>query len=212
MQVSVRTEIKSVLRDFRDLNDKDVKYAVKNAINDTLFDMRKVLGDDMRGTFDRPTRFTTAPSAWVVDKAQVSRPVGIVRLKDIQASYLHWQAYGGTRFPKKRAIPIPKEGGAAISKAHGGLKRNWRRLLDDKQRYFSGTPKGGGRPGIYKRLGVTKATPGGKKIRLELAWEKSAKYSRRWRYEESANRYVARTFESNFRKRLQAQRVFRATR
>jgi hypothetical protein len=212
MQVSIRGEIRGVLRDFRDLRDKDVKYALKNAINDTAFEMRKVLGGDMQGTFDRPTSFTTNPSAWDVAKAQVSRPSATIRLKGIQASYLKWQAYGGTRMPNKKAIPIPQEGGAAISRAHGGLKRQWRKILDDKSRYFSGAPKGGGRPGVYRRLGVSKSTPSGKKIRLELAWEKSAKYERRWRYEESAYRYIGRAFEANFRKRLLASRAYRAAR
>jgi len=209
MQVSIKSDIRAVMREFRDVKEKSIPYALAGAINDTLFDLRKIYPQEMKGVFDKPVPFTTMPSAWQIHKASRSMRTGTIRLKDVQASYLKWQVYGGLRTPRKRAIPIPQAGGSAIA-AHGGLKRNWKRLLDDP-RYFSGTPKGGGRPGIYKRLGTSKKNAGGKRIRLELAWEDNAMYGKMWRFEESTQFRVHRLFSDNLKKRMMASRIYQQT-
>lgn len=211
MQISIKSDIKNVLREFQDIKETSIPYAISGAINDTLFELRKVYGNEMKSVFDKPVNFTTMPGAWNVDKANKHALTGTIKLKDVQASYLEWQIDGGHRTPKKRAIPIPQEGGAAIA-SHGGLKRNWKGILTDKARYFSGVPKGGGRPGVYKRLGVGKKSPGGKRIRLELAWEDGADYTKRFKFYESSYFHAHRLFVDKFRQRLLASRIYQQTR
>lgn len=168
MKLNVENNVMEVLRDFNDVKNKNIPFAIAGAINDTLFEMRQELPGTMKKTFQSPKPFTTNPTAWSVKKAKQTLLSGEIKLKDIQAGYLQWQAYGGTEHPKKRSIPVPKETSRA---SHGGLKTGWKKMMDDKQRYFSGVPRGGGRPGIYKRLGMSKSTPGGKKLRLEVGWK-----------------------------------------
>lgn len=212
MQVSIRSNIKDVLRDFQDVKQQHVPMALVLAINDTLFELRQEYPKQMQAVFDKPVPFTTNPNAWQITKATRSTATGVIKLKELQASYLQWQVYGGVRSPKKRAIAIPQASGGLMA-WHGGLKRDWKKALSNKKKYFSGVPKGmpNATPGIYQRLGVTKKRPSGQRIRLEVAWEKSASYSKRWDVYESSYNYVRVHFEANFRKRLQASRLYQQT-
>ncbi len=212
MQVSIRSNIKDVLRDFSDVKKQHVPGALSLAINDTLFELKKLYPAEMKQVFDKPVPFTTNPNAWQVKKSTKTMLTGIIRLKDVQASYLHWQITGGTRTPKKRMIPIPQQGGSQTA-YHGGLKRNWKAVLANKSKFFSGVPKGfpSATPGVYMRMGVTKKRKAGHRIRLEIAWEPKAEYGKRWNLYESSYNLVRRTFETNFRKRLQASRVYQQT-
>lgn len=174
--------------------------ATRNAINETLFGLRKELPAEMRRVFDEPVNFTVQASAWVVNKAEKSDLRGEIHLKRAQANYLKWQIKGGTQQPRKKAIPVPLPKQRA---RHGGLKRNWKTLLD-KPHYFSGKPKGrkSAKPGIYRRMGATTKNPAGKKLSLQIAWEEKTEYQKKFHFHEFSQRYVKRHFAKNFRKKL----------
>ena len=200
MRISVRSNIKEVSKGLSALEKKYVPNATRNAINETLFGLRKALPDEMRSVFDEPVSFTTRPSAWQVDKSGKHELQGEIKLKRQQASYLKYQVYGGRRTPIRKAIPVPRKSQMA---RHGGLKKNWKALLD-KPNYFTGSLKGrtDSTPGIYRRLGVSAKNPGGKRLRLEISWEKKTDYQKRFHFHEYSERYVKRHFRSHFRKKL----------
>ncbi len=209
MQISIRSDIKRTLKDFKDIRQKSIPYAISQAINDTLFDLRKQLPKEMKSTFDEPVSFTTAPGAWEIQKASARGALtGIIKLRRVQATYLRWPIKGGVQQPRKKSIPVAQQGGGLTAR-HGGLRKDWADRLKDKKRYFSGMPKGGGRPGVYKRLGVSKKKPGGHKIRLEVGWEDRSDYKQgTWDFYESSYGYVQRNFAKNFRRRLQKAREY----
>lgn len=157
--------------------------------------------------FDEPVAFTVQPSAWLVDKAEKNNLRVAIKLKRAQARYIKWQVYGGTQLPKKKAIPVPLPKHRA---KHGGLKKNWKSILNSKSsttgmsRHFSGVPKGrsNAKPGIYKRLGVTKKNPAGKKLQLVISWEEKTEYQKQFHFYEFSQRYVRRHFARNFREKL----------
>ncbi len=214
MQISIRSEIKNTLKDFKDIRQKSIPYAITQAINDTLFDLTKELPKEMQSVFDNPVPFTLNPKAWEVKKALHSKAsnkhptlTGVIRLRPKQAEYLRYQAHGGKQRPKRKAIPVAQKDGE-LTASHGGLKKGWSSRVQDKKRYFTGVPRGGGRPGIYKRLGVKKRKPSGEDIRLEVSFEKSTQYSKRFKVYESGYAYIQRNFANNFRKRLQKAREY----
>lgn len=200
MQISVRSNIKEVTKGLSALEKKYIPNATRNAINDTLFGLRKELPKEMRRVFDEPVAFTLQPSAWLVNKAGKSDLRGEILLKRAQTTYLRFQVHGGTQLPRGKGIPIPLPKQRAM---HGGLKRNWKSILD-KKNYFSGKPKGipNARPGIYKRDKVTKKNPGGKGLQLQVEWEKRTEYKERFDFYGFSQRYVRRHFARNFREKL----------
>ena len=212
MQISIRSDIKRTLKDFKDIRQKSIPYAISQAINDTLFDLRKELPKEMRSVFDEPVSFTTADKAWDVDKAEPKKAIGVIKLRRAQASYLKWPIRGGVQRPKGKAIPVAQKKGK-LTAAHGGLIQDWSERLEDKKTYFSGTPTGG-RPGIYRRLGKRRWSKRkkemiGQKIRLEVGWEKRSDYKEgMWDFYESTHGYVQRNFAKNFRRRLQKAREY----
>jgi hypothetical protein len=209
MNISVETDIIRIMNDFQDLRSKSVPYAISQAINDTLFNMRTPLSEEEKSVFDKPVPFTTSVGAWEINRSSANALVGDISLRPDRESYLHLQVFGGTRVPKKKALAIPQEGGVAIA-SHGGLKRNWKVLLKDKGKYFSGIPKGhpNARPGVYRRLGASKSNKAGYKLQLHVAWENAATYKKRFYFFDLAERYVQENFSKNFERRLQASRLY----
>ena len=211
MQISVKSNIKEVTRNLSALEKKYVPNATRNAINETLFGLRKALPDEMRSVFDDPVSFTTSTNAWYIKKAQKGSLQGVLHLKRTQQKYLQYQIYGGQEKPeggKQKAIPVPQ---AKYKARHGGLKRNWKAILDRPQ-YFSGTvkKKGGGResrPGIYLRIGKRKWSKSekrmvGQKFRLEVGWEDKSSYKARLHLQKYSDRYIDRHFAKHFREKL----------
>ena len=200
MQISVKTNIKEVTRELGRVSKKYVPNATRNAINETLFGLRKALPQEMRSVFDEPVSFTTSPSAWYVDKADKTNLCGELKLKRAQAGYLKFQVHGGTQLPRRSAIPVPLPKARA---AHGGLRRTWKTMLQ-KPHHFSGKPRGqsGARPGIYKRLGATKKKPAGKGLLMVISWQEKTEYQKQFHFYEFAQRYVRRNFSKHFREKL----------
>lgn len=205
MEISVTSNIKEVAANFRELSEKGVNYATKNAINDVLFDLRKEFPQEIKSVFDKPVAFTTNPNAWEVQKAQAQRLVGEIKMRPLQAEYMRYQVYGGIEKPKKKAIPVPTAGGK-MRAPHGGLKKSWKTGFGDPK-FFVGVPKqkkgGGGKikpiPGIYRRLGKNK------KIRLEVSFEKQTEYNQKWDYQKTAEKVFRQRFNDAFRRRLEEQ-------
>ena len=217
MNISVESDIKDVLREFRTLEGVGVPYAIKEAINDTLFALREEMPGEIERVFDRPTVFTKTLSAWEVEKANTQTLVGELKMKPAQAAYMQWQVFGGTQMPKKRAIPMPElQGGGRLVSDSGGLKKSWRVVFGDKKKYFSGIPKGAKVEigGVYQRTSKTKWDKKRKRhtgqIKLLLTWESQTRYKEKWHFHYFASEAFRSRFPENFRKRIQSQLDFRA--
>lgn len=217
VQVSVESNIREVLSEFDRISHVSVQYAISYAINDTLFELRKSLPNELEEVFDQPVAFTTSPNAWEVDKSRAQTLEGEIRMRPLQAEYMKFQVYGGTELPKKKAIPVPSAQGS-MRASHGGLKKSWKNAFGNDRRYFTGIPKqsrnGSGNikpiPGLYRRYGKSKWNKRLQKhtggyLKLQVSFESETQYSKRWDFHAFASHYFQAQFEENFRRRMQEQ-------
>lgn len=224
MYLSVKTDVEDIMKDVEGIRSRAIPYAISQAINDTLFDMRQKLSEEEASVFDKPVAFTTNLNAWEIDKATPAYAIGEIKAKPAQDAYLLWQVWGGERKAKKKAIGVPKEGGDVYA-WHGGLTKGWKKVFENKQKYFSGTPKnqrwtdsaGRVKSGVWKRVvcdspggavlpGARKPKKGSDQVRglsLVLAWKPYVTYTKNpFDFEQVASQFANNNFEENFTKRL----------
>ena len=211
MNIKIESNIRAVLSEFRDFSRESVPYAIKEAINDTMFLMRADVGNELKRVVDKPVPFTTLPSAWEIRKATKTILASAMAMRPMQASYMQYMVHGGTELPKGKAIPVPTSTGK-MRAPHGGLKKTWKAAFAADKVFFSGAPRGPGGTtlpaGIYRRVGKRrwdkkqKKHVGGKLV-LEVRWEESTRYRSRWDPDAYGARLFAAHFEMRFRARLQ---------
>ena len=205
MQISVKNDIKQLTKDLNKVHSRQIPFAVSNALSTLAFDCRKTLQTILPDYIDKPTPFTTRSIQ--VKKASKKRLIAEVGFASktfgrlpknagtVPADYMSLQITGGTRQPKKQAIPVPTK--HLRTNKYGSIpKGRISKLLADKDKYFSGTPKGLDKSaaGIWQRMGKKK--PG--KIRMVVAWEPKADYQKRFPFK----RIMTKTIKQNFRKRF----------
>ena len=211
MQIDIRSDIKELTRSLNRIQRKQIPFATSKALNATAFDVRKTLQDALDIHLDNPTSYTkrgvqvekSTKRNLVAKVGFRSRKFGKGQGKITQAEYMKRQIKGGTRFPQGQAIPVPVPSNMRPNKFGNIQRGKIDRLLADKDKYFSGTPKGGkGGAGIWQRMPANskraKSRNKGGRIRMVIAWEPKAQYSGRFPFRQ----IVARTVRKNFRLRF----------
>ena len=211
MNISISHNITEVTAEFQGIKDTSLPYAISQAINDVLFDLRSTeLPREISSVFDKPVAFTTSPNAWNLSKATKDNLTASIQMQPLQAQYMQYQVFGGEELPKGSSIPIP-EGGQKAD--HGGLKRNWKSVIQ-KTKTFTGIPKGHANApgGVWLRVGKqyqkkTKGSPGKHTgtIVLQYAFVKKEMYQKRWDFQKQGGDYFKANFDAKFRIRLQQQ-------
>jgi hypothetical protein len=208
MQIDIRSDIKELTKSLNRIQRKQIPFATSKALNATAFDVRKTLQDGLDIHLDRVTSYTkrgvqvekSTKKNLVAKVGFRSRTFGKGQGKITQAEYMKRQIKGGTRFPKGQAIPVPVPKNMRTNKFGNIPRGKIDRLLGDKDRYFSGTPKGTqDAPGIWQRMPAnSKRKKQGGKIRMVIAWEPKADYSPRFPFRQ----IVSKSVRINFRKRF----------
>mgnify|MGYP003128448544 FL=1 len=211
MQIDIRSDIKELTRSLNRIQRKQIPFATSKALNATAFDVRKTLQDALDIHLNNPTAYTkrgvqfekSTKRNLVAKVGFRSRKFGKGQGKITQAEYMKRQIKGGTRFPQGQAIPVPVPSNMRPNKFGNIPRGKIDRLLADKDKYFSGTPKGGkGGAGIWQRMPANskraKSRNKGGRIRMVIAWEPKAQYSGRFPFRQ----IVARTVKKNFRLRF----------
>ena len=211
MQIDIRSDIKDLTRSLNRIQRKQIPFATSKALNATAFDVRKTLQDALDIHLNNPTAYTkrgvqfekSTKRNLVAKVGFRSRKFGKGQGKITQAEYMKRQIKGGTRFPQGQAIPVPVPSNMRPNKFGNIPRGKIDRLLADKDKYFSGTPKGGkGGAGIWQRMPANskraKSRNKGGRIRMVIAWEPKAQYSGRFPFRQ----IVARTVKKNFRLRF----------
>lgn len=202
MKITMKSkDIKKFAKSLRSLATKQIPFSASKALNDTMFDVYRAEGKALGKFIDRPRPFTT--KAYRVIKANKRKLVAYLKTKQIQEGYLQWAVYGGQRAPKKTANVVPVE---QRLNQYGNMPRGAvKKMLADKQRYFSGVPRGQDIAGIWrssnkytpkvKRKGKTTPNkPRYAKLRLMVAYEGAVDYDKRLPFYEIANATVRRVF------------------
>mgnify|MGYP003139418440 CR=1 FL=1 len=187
MQVSVKSNVKEITKWTTNAQKKQIPFATQNAINTTLFQLRKEMGKQLDKKLDRPTPFTKR--GFFVNKAKKSLLVGILIMKDVVANYMQFQVDGGIRADSK-FIPIPFVPNARLNKFGNIIGK--RTGLIKKQTQFMGTVKG--------TTGVWERTNRNQKVKLIIGFEKSATYKPRFPFYIIAQKFSANVFDKNFTK------------
>lgn len=154
-------------------------FAGKEALNDTAKAAAVRQKQDIGKWIDRPKPFTE--KGFAVDYASKDKLESSVYVKRIQAEYLKWQVFGGTR-KSGDSVPVRKPGAAGFNyrlTKYGNIpgKRGGFAALKRRPNIFVGRPKWGDR---YGPAGIWQREQGRKKrgrwLRLLVAFEPITKY------------------------------------
>ena len=200
--LSVHSDTKQLTAYLNRVQRKQIPFATAKALTQTAFDVRTFLQRALPRFLDRPTKgITKSVQVEKATKYNVTARVGFAGLgfgrtqwKESPAKIMRYHIKGGTRFPNKTAIAVPVQ---QKTNKYGNLPRNKiSKLLGDKSKYFSGTPKGMSNAGIYQRQK--------KKLKMLVAWEPKAKYQGgRFPFKTIVIRGVAKNYRKRFVKALQ---------
>ena len=212
MRIDIRSDVKELTKSLNRIQRKQIPFATSRALNTLAFDVRKTLQDGLDIFLDLPTPYTkrgvqvekSTKKDLVVEIGFRSKTFGKGQGEATQASYMKRQIEGGIRRPNKRAVPVPIKKNIRLNR-YGSLTRNKvKNFLADKDKYFSGKPKGekgkGTGEGIWQRMPANskrKKNRGGK-IRMVISWNPKADYKARFPFK----RIVQTTIKTNFRKRF----------
>jgi hypothetical protein len=181
---------------FRAMVDRQMPFALSQALNDTGFKVREALGLQMQDDFDRPTPFTLR--AFEVKRATKSTLEARVQARPVQAPYLALQAEGGSRRPERRALVVP---GAVKLNKYGNLPRGaLKRLLGRPDVFATSTrsPRTSHlAPGIYQRANRMR-------LKLLISFEDEAQYAPLFDFENAAQAAAMKEIGPAFARRLEA--------
>jgi hypothetical protein len=188
--LSLDTNIDAFERSLTAFELRQLPFATSLAINDTLNDIKRAEERQLERRLDRPTPFTKRGLA--VKRATKRRLVGAVFFKPIQSAYLEKLETGGTRRPKKKAIPVPAN---QRRNKYGNMPRGAIKRLLARPNVFSGVVKGV--PGIWQRPGRKGGSP-----KLLVAWERKATYRPQLKFGHDAFGVARRQLLPNMRKAM----------
>jgi hypothetical protein len=154
MNIDVRSNIAEVTKNLTNIQRKQIPFATSKTLNELAFDIsRKAMPQNADRKFKGgATRFTK--QGFKYKKSSKNFLVAEVFVDDIQVEYMKYMVEGGTRFPKKRAIVVPTSK-MRLNKFGNMKEGQVKKILADKDKYFSGVPKGhpGAPAGIWERYG-----------------------------------------------------------
>ena len=215
MKIDLRNNIKEVTKQLNRVQKKQIPFAAMLTINELAKDLSKkggtgVIGKATGKKFKKKSgtgamKFTKRN--FFYKQASKQSLTATVYWDDRNADYMKFMVFGGTRVPAKSALAIPTKHAKKHLNSFGNFREGAiNTLLNDKSKYFKGTPKGArfDSEGIFERYG-RKTKKGGQKIRMLVAFEKDAKYKPVFPFEKIVTSYVASKkhgFEPKFRKHL----------
>jgi hypothetical protein len=204
MNVSVKTDINSVIKGLTAVQRKQVPFAVSQAINDTAAQARIAATDALDTHLDKPVAFTKRAIGYT--KSNKRNLQAVVSIRPQQHAYLKYQIKGGQRRPNRRAIPVPFN---QPRNEYGNLSRGTIGKLLQKPNVFSGSVKnvaGIWQRGHYSRGGKFSVNTKSRatSVRLLVAWEKDVDYQARYPYSKIVANVVRKKFQRNLKQRLAA--------
>lgn len=184
MQITVRSDVKKLTKKLKGIQRKQIPFATSRAINQTAEFTAVNLNQETREVFKSPTPFTQR--AFTLRRSSKSKLRATVFAKDIQAQYLGYAVFGGTRQPKGRALLLPEE--IRLNK-YGNIPRNAIKRLLARPDTFSATLRG--IPGIWQRANR-------RRLRLLVSYQPQATYRPRFPFQRSASAHITRAFPGFF--------------
>ena len=183
MKVNVKDNIKEVTKWTTSVQKKQIPFATANAINQTLFETRKVMMKQTQQKLDNPTPFTV--KSYLVDKAKKTKLSGMLFIREAAEKYLKFQIDGGTRTSgKKFSIPTSN---AKLNK-YGNIIGKRTGLVKKKNQFLRTI---NGITGVWERQKDNT-------LKLIIALKNSANYRPKLPFYTIAEKYAASRFNKNF--------------
>ena len=191
MDLDLQDNIEAVRRDLSDAARRQLPFAVAQAINRTLADVKRNAEKRLRRKLDRPTPFTMR--VFALRRASKRRQAGELRAKPIQWGYLRRLEEGGTRRPSGKALAVPVN--VRLNK-YGNVPRGGVGRALARGRVFSGRPRGwrDAPAGVWQRMG----RGGRDRLRLLFSYETRAEYEQRLDIRASAEKTARARFAKHF--------------
>jgi len=104
MQIKIKDNIKEFNKSLNKFQKKQMPFATAQAINNTLFGLKKEMGKQAVKKLDRPVPFTQR--GFLINKAKKTNQVGVLYIRPEVAEYLKYQIDGGVRSQATK-IPVP---------------------------------------------------------------------------------------------------------
>lgn len=180
-------------RQLSNVGRRQLPFAMAQALNDTAAEVKEAWGVHLGRRLDRPTPFTR--KGIYTRRATKSRRVAEVGSKTIQRGYLKWQAEGGTRRAKGRAVPVPV--GIRLNK-YGNMPKNALGRAIARKDTFSGNVRGVA--GVFKRPSKSRRKSGG--LKLLIAYEPQVQYDGRLDLQKAAAGKARQVFPRRFMTRF----------
>ena len=214
MEIGIEHNVKEAVRLMSVKQNKQVPFAASMAINFTADDVAQEVTRQMSKYLDRPTPFTEKAFVSKVGKFKGKRATkrnleAVIIPGAAQADYLHYQVFGGTRYPKKQKIAVPTAN-AKLNKYGNIASRRNGLLKNDNQ--FIATIKGVTgiwERGHYSKAGkfTTKGTSRATAIKLIHVFQDDVSYKPLFPMFKIASRTVNKRFGKNFDKAMKIAMV-----
>ena len=200
MQVDIKTNYKHLVKELDDVAKKQVPFATSSAINNTLFGLRKVMGQQAEHYMKKPTAFTKR--GFLVEKSKYKgwkQLRGMLYIRPEVLEYLQYTIDGGIE-TAKRKIPIPYTWGGNVKMNKYGNIIGKRFGLIKNKRQFIATIKG--ISGVWER-GYRFADGSQSKPKLLIAFRASAQYEPLFPYFKIGEGYIKNNFNKKFAKAIE---------
>ena len=185
MKVSIKSNVDEATKWTTNLQKKQIPFATSNAINKTLFQLRKEMMKQTVKKLDKPTPFTQ--KGFLVQMSKKTNLKGMLFIKDAVEEYLKYQINGGVRSTGKQ-IPVPYKDNAKLNK-YGNIVGKKTGLIKKESQFF-GTVKGVN--GIWERQKQDN------RLKLIYALTRTAAYEPKFPFYVIADKFVAAHFDKNF--------------
>lgn len=214
IKISVKSDFARLQRGLGDLARKQIPFAAAQAVTGIARQVAAAEVESFRQKLASPTPFTLRGVG--VTPARKARPIAIVYLKDIQATYLAPLIEGGAQvLGKKRAILTPRDIGL---NAYGNLPKSVIAALKSRGDVFVGevrTRSGEVIGGVWQRPTRAGAVNSGRRVRglrantsgrlkLLVQFTRPAQVTHRLPWEKIAKLRIARAAGEEWAKALGA--------
>jgi hypothetical protein len=189
MKVNVKSNIKEVTKGITKTQKKQIPFATANAINKTLFQLRKEMAKQTVKKLDRPTPFTQ--KGFLVDQAKKNKLTGVLFIKEAVEKYLKFQIDGGVRSGNP-FVSIPTRN-KKLNK-YGNIAGKKSGLIKGRNQ-FIGEIKG--IRGVWQRQADNQ-------VKLMVAFDNSVSYEPKFPFYKIASSFVASKFSKNLVEKLTA--------
>ena len=204
MMNTLQSDMRKLQQSLTEFQKKQLPFATSVALNQVASLGQKAALRSMSRNLDKPTPFTKRGLR--ITRSTKTRLMSEVYIQEIQAAYLQYQVEGGTRRPKSRALIVPVQ---QRVNQYGNLPRNKvKQLLARNDVFVVHSRNRDGRSrelssGIYQRMKTGR-------LKMLVAFETKAKYSKRYPFEASVvdevNRYLVPVFRQSFARALATAR------